>query len=204
MKQVVLCEGKHDVHLISSFFEKRNGTYKVDTVLGEEIESSMQGEESRQITNFRERRNPYDVLAKSDNGKQELEKVFSALVNQLLRIDPEITVLVDLDGGTLQNFVDGLDERVRGKHDTLELGAHEVAERNGDMVAAVCEVQTTRGKKTGEFQIVAFDQTLERVADVPRGDDVELERQHEKIERFLEDEAHIYDLLHSVLPDKET
>lgn len=197
MEQVVLCEGKHDVHLVSEFFEKRRGIYKVKTVLGEEIQSSMQGEESHQIKNFQEPRNPNHVLAKSDNGKQELEKVFSTLVNQLLRIDPEIIVLVDLDGGCLKNFVDGLDERICSRHDRLELGAHEVTERNDDMLAAICEVLTTNGKKKGEFQIVAFEQTLERVADVPRGDDVDIEVRRDQIEQFLE-EDHIYDLLDTV------
>ncbi|WP_132057927.1 hypothetical protein [Halorussus amylolyticus] len=201
MKHIILCEGKHDVHLVSSFFEERGGSFELKTVLGEEIQSSMRGEESRQISNFRERRNPYHVLVKSDNGKQELEKVFSVVVNQLLRIDPEITVLVDLDGGTLETFVDGLDERIRTRHDRLELDAPEVAERNHDMVAGVCEVLTTNGKKKGEFQIVAFEQTLERVADVSRDD--ETDEWKAGIEDFLGEADHIYDFLHSVLPDKE-
>lgn len=201
MKQVVLCEGKHDVHLVSSFFEERSGSFKIKKVLGEEIQSSMRGEESKQLSNFREKRNPYHVLAKSDNGKEELEKVFSVVVNQLLRIDPEITILVDLDGGRLQTFVDGLDERICGRHDRLELGTHEVTEQNDDMVAAVCKVLTTAGKKKGEFQIVAFEQTLERVADVSRDDDVDIEARREQIEQFLE-EDHIYDLLDAVFPDR--
>lgn len=200
MKQVVLCEGKHDVHLVSSFFEERDGSFKVKKFIGEEADSPIQGEESRQITNFREQRNPYHVLAKSDNGKQDLEKVFATLVNQLLRIDPEIIVLVDLDGGRLKNFLDSLDERVRSRHDRLELGDHEVTERNGDMLAAVCEVLTTNGKRKGEFQIVAFEQTLERVADVSR--DEEIERRTEQIEAFLEEANHIYDLLDAVFPDR--
>lgn len=199
MKQIVLCEGKHDVHLVSYFFEKQTGSYKVKEFLGEEIDSPIPGEESRQITNFQERRNPYHVLAKSDNGKQELEKVFSVLVNQLLRIGPEIIVLVDLDGGSLKTFVDGLNERIRGRHDRLELGTHEVTERNEDMVAGVCEVLTTNGKKKGEFQIVAFEQTLERVANVSRDDDPG--EWKAGIEVCLEEEDHIYDLLYSVLPD---
>lgn len=202
MKHVVLCEGKHDVHLISSFFGKRSGSFEVKEVLGEEIQSSMRGEESQQIANFREKRNPYHVLAKSDNGKQELEKVFSVVVNQLLRIDPEITILVDLDGGDLETFVDGLDERICTRHDRLELGPPEVTERNDDMVAGVCKVLTTSGKKKGEFQIVAFEQTLERVADVSHND--ESDEWEAEIEDFLEEADHIYDLLHSVLPDRET
>ncbi|WP_128476503.1 hypothetical protein [Halorussus pelagicus] len=198
MKQIVLCEGKHDVHLISSFFEQRDGNFEVKKVIGEELDSPIQGEESRQITNFQERRNPYHVLAKSDNGKQELEKVFAALVNQLLRIGPEVVVLVDLDGGSLQRFVDGLDERIRGSHDRIELGQHEVSRRNDDMVAAVCEVLKRDGSRKGAFKIVAFEQTLERVADVSR--DEEIDARRDQIEEFLE-EAHVYDLLDTVLPE---
>lgn len=200
MKQIVLCEGKHDVHLVSSFFEERDGNYRVKEFLGEEIESPVPSAESRQITNFQEKRNPNHVLAKSDNGKQELEKVFAKLVNQLLRIDPEITVLADLDGGNLENFVDGLNERVCGRHDRLELGTHEVTKRNDDMVTAVCEVLSTNGKRRGEFRIVAFEQTLERVADVSR--DEEFDTRTEQIEAFLKEADHIFDLLDAVFPSR--
>lgn len=200
MKQVVLCEGKHDVHFVSSFFEKRDGNFEVTEFIGEEVESALPGEESRQIKNFQEPRNPNHVLAKSDNGKQELEKVFATLVNQLLRIHPEIIILVDLDGGSLRNFVDGLDEKIRGRHDRLELGTHEVTKRNIDMLATSCEVVTTNGQTKGEFQIVAFEQTLERVADVSR--DEEIDTRRNQIEQFLTD-GHAYELLDAALPSRE-
>jgi hypothetical protein len=202
MKQVVLSEGKNDVHFISSFFKERGGNFQIKQFLGEHADGQIRHEETTEIKNFRERRNPYHVLAKSENGKSNLEQVFAALVNQLMRIDPEIVVLVDLDGGSLRGFVNDLDEQVRTQHSGrgTELGDPSITERTGDMVAAVCEVLKGNGSRKGEFRIVAFKQTLERVADVSK--DEELDARQDKIEAFLE-EGHVYDLLDAVLPDRE-
>ncbi|WP_135827674.1 hypothetical protein [Halorussus halobius] len=204
MKQIVLSEGKHDVHLVSYFFEKRHGSFEMTKFIGEDEESPIQQKESRMIKNFQERRNPYDVLAKSENGKPDLKQVFSSLLNQLMGIDPEIVFFVDLDGGDLDSFLGKLDEQIRGRHSArgIKLGNHSVTKQNTDMVAADCEVLTASGQVKGEFRIVAFQQTLERVAGVSRdaeGDDWKAE-----IEAFLDEEDHIFDLLHSALPDKGT
>jgi len=202
MKQVVLSEGKNDVCFLSSFFEKRDGSFRIREFIGEEEDGQIRSAESREIKNFRERRNPYHVLAKSENGKSNLKQVFAALVNQLVRIDPEIVVLVDLDGGSLDGFVTDLDEQVREQHTGrgTELGDPSIIERNGDMLAAVCEVLKGNGSRKGEFRIVAFKQTLERVADVSK--DEELDTRQDRIEAFLGD-GHVYDLLDAALPDRE-
>lgn len=202
MKQIVLSEGKNDVHLISSFFEKRSGTFRVKKFHGEDADGHIQTEETQAIKNFREPRNPYHVLAKSENGKPNVKQVFAALVGQLMRIDPEVVVLVDLDGGSLRGFVSDLNEQVQERHSGkgMELGDHSVTRRNSDMVAAECEVLTGDGKLKGEFRILAFKQTLERVADVSHSEQVEQKEQ--QIEQFL-NEDHVYDFLDAILPETE-
>ena len=190
------------MYFLSYFFEKRSGNFEIKRFIGENADGQIRHEETTEIKNFRERRNPYHVLAKSANGKSNLKQVFAALVNQLMRIDPEIVVLVDLDGGSLREFVNDLDEQVRTQHSGrgTELGAPSITERNGDMVAAICEVLKGNGTRNGEFRIVAFKQTLERVADVSK--DEELDTRQAQIEEFLE-ETHVYNLLDAVLPDRE-
>jgi hypothetical protein len=66
------------------------------------------------------------------------------------------------------------------------------------MVAAVCEVLKRDGSRKGEFRIVAFKQTLERVAGVSR--DPEIDARRDQIEEFLE-ESRVYDLLDTVLSE---
>lgn len=196
MKRIVLSEGKNDVHLVSSFFKECDKTLEVKRFHGENLGPSLRGEESQEITNFQERRNPYDVLVKSENGKPNLKKIFSVLANRLMEIKPDVFVLIDLDGGRLDELVHELDERVQARHNGIKLGTAEVRERNGDMLAATCEVLTTTEKVKGEFHLVAFEQTLERVAGTSREEDREV--QEEKIECLL-DEDHVFDLLDSVL-----
>lgn len=197
MKRIVLSEGRNDVHLVSCFFGECDRTLMVEPFYGEDIESAFRSVESRAIRRFQERRNPYHVLAKSENGKSNLKKVFAGLVNQLMDIDLEIFVLVDLDGGHLDTLVDDFDEQIQDRHDgRIGLGTPANRNHNGDMVGATCEVVTANGKTKGEFHLVAFEQTLEQVAGTSREED--RETQEEKIEALL-DEDHVFDLLDSML-----
>lgn len=203
MKRVVLSEGKNDVHLVSSFFEECGGTYEVEQFHGEEIQTELRSAESRAITNFVEPRNDSDVLVKSENNKNNLQRVFAALVNQLTNSSRHtaVCVVVDLDGGTLDGFLENLDERVRGRQagKGTTLGTHDLTARNRDMLAARCPVLTRQERVTGEFDVIAFKQTLERLTDIDRGND-DRDVKNEKVERLL-DEDHIFELLDSVLND---
>ena len=197
MKRIILSEGKNDVHLVSSFCGECDRTLEVKKFYGEDIESSFRSKESRAIRRFQERRNPYHILAKSENGKSNLKKAFAGLVNQLMDIDPAVFVLADLDGGRLDRLVADFDEQIQDRHNgRIELGPPSNRNRNGDMVGATCEVVTAGGKTKGEFHFVAFKQTLERAAGTSHEED--RETQERKIEALL-NEDHVFDLLDSML-----
>ena len=196
-KRIVLSEGKNDVHLVSSFYKECDRALEVKKFIGEELGPSLRSEESQAIRSFQEPRSPYHVLAKSENGKPNLKKVFAGLVNQLIDAEPEVFVLVDLDGGRLDGFVADLDEQIQSRHNgRIELETPDVTERNGDMVGATCEVVTATGKTKGEFHLIAFEQTLEQVASTSREEDRKV--QEEKIEYLLK-EDYVFDLLDAVL-----
>lgn len=133
--------------------------------------------------------------------KNNLQQLIAALVNQLLsrRVYAPVCILVDLDGGQLNGYLEDLDERVRDRQQGrgIELGDHEVVERNSDMVAADCEVLTSEGRVKGEFHVVAFRQTLERLTNIDREND-ERDVKNEKMEQLLEND-YVFDLLDSVL-----
>lgn len=200
-EQIVLCEGKNDVHLVYSFFEECDGTYDVDRFHGEDIKTELQYAESDKIKNFRGSQNDYHVLAKSENNKSNLQSLIAALVNLLLdgHVYTPVCVLVDLDGGDLDDFFDDLGEVIEDRQGGrgIELGAHEVVNRNKHMIAADCEVLTREGRVKGEFHVAAFRQTLERLTDIDRKND-ERDVKNEKIERLLEN-AHVFGMLDSVL-----
>lgn len=202
---IVLSEGKNDVHLVYSFFEEYDESYAVERFHGEEIQTELRAEESRKISLFREPRNQYHVLAKSENNKDNLQDVFVRLVNQLLggRVFTPICMLVDLDGGNLKTFLDDIDERIRECHSGrgIELGNHSIVKRNRHLIACVCEVLTRQERVKGEFHVVAFRQTLERLTDIDREND-EREVKNEKVECLL-DEDHVFDFLNSVLTQWE-
>lgn len=200
-ERIVLCEGKNDVHLVYSFFEKCDGSYDVDRFHGEDIRTELQYAESDKIKNFRGPQNDYHVLAKSENNKSNLQSLIAALVNLLLDSHDytPVCVLVDLDGGDLDGFFDNLGEMIADRQGGrgIELGEHEVVEWNRHMIAADCKVLTREGRVKGKFHVAAFRQTLERLTDIDRDDD-EREVKNEKIERLLEND-HVFDMLDSVL-----
>ena len=184
--------------LVSSFFDMA-GDFRVKEFYGEHLGPSLRTEESQEIQNFRERRNPYHVLVKSENGKPNLKKVFAALVDQLLRIEPQIVFLVDLDGGNLRSLVSDLNEQIQQRHSgrELKIGEYAIEKQDRDMVSATCEVLTRTGNLKGTFDIVAFKQTFERVAEISRDDEPDVRKR--QIKEFLEDEDHVRDRLDSVL-----
>ena len=58
---------------------------RTDTFYGEDVsDEPLKNRESTAIRNFLERRTPYDVLAKSENGKSRLKRVFARLVKFLV------------------------------------------------------------------------------------------------------------------------
>jgi hypothetical protein len=162
---------------------------RVDTFYGEDVTyQRLKQQESTKIQNFLERRNPYDVLAKSENGKPDLKTIFTKLVRFLVKQDVMLTLLIDLDGGALEGLVTDLDSRVESNYEGNEFRIRlaERVDRSQEQIAAVGELYSERdGAALGEFQILAFHQNLEESAGIERSGDSDEET---KLRQFVADE----------------
>lgn len=190
MKRVVLCEGRRDVRLVETFYDELADDVSLDTFYGEDVAyERLRAQESDAIRNFRERRNPYDVLAKSENGKPDLKRVFTKLIRVLARWDIAVTLLVDLDGGSLDDLLADLDTRVRDNYSGQEFGV-EFSERvnaSSEQTAAVAEFRSRRdGQSIDTFDVVAFHHDLETSADIDGSEQGTEER--EKLVDLVTDE----------------
>ena len=189
MKKLVLSEGKRDVRLVEVFYEELDDDVSVDTFYGEDVDyQRLKPRESNEIRKFLGRRNPDDVLAKSENGKENLKRVFTKLVSFLAAQDVTVTLLIDLDGNGLDALLDDLDTRVADNYQGNEFAIQEVERlaRSRQLIATQTELYSERDGRRGTFELVAFREDLETAADVRDSDDDDTEG--EKLREFVADE----------------
>lgn len=170
MKQVVMSEGKHDIVFVQQYAQQYCRNDRVTTFVGEEVEHSrLKNAESSCIRNFLERRNPYDILVKSENGKPALKRVFIKLVNFLVDVDAEVCLLVDLDSRPLEDLVADLDTAVQTNYDGREYAIEhsETIARSDHQIAATGELWSA-DRCHGAFEILAFTSDLEDVAGIDK------------------------------------
>lgn len=175
MKRLVLSEGRRDVRLVELFYETATTETSVDTFYGEDVSyERLKSHESEKIRNFLERRNPYDVLVKSENGKPDLKRVFSKLASFLVTADVTLVLLIDLDGGSLEELIDDLDTRVEDTYQGRRLGIRDVEqiERNRVLLANRVELYSkSDGHRQGCFDLVAFHEDLETAIGLDSADE---------------------------------
>jgi hypothetical protein len=88
------------------------GDFDVNTFIGEDVSySRLSKKESDVIRDFSGPWNPFDVLAKSENGIEDLKMAFGKLAKFLLDQDVQLYLLVDLDGGDHDELLGDLTER---------------------------------------------------------------------------------------------
>jgi len=175
MKRLVLSEGRRDVRLIELFCETAATDTQVETFYGEDVSyNRLKNHESNAIRNFLERRNPYDVLAKSENGKSDLKRIFSKLARFLTKTDATVILLIDLDGGSLDRLIDELDTRIEDTYQGRRLGVREVeqVDQSQALLAHRAELYSKPDDEClGDFDVIAFHHDLETAIDLDEADD---------------------------------
>ncbi|MEZ3144491.1 hypothetical protein [Halobaculum sp. MBLA0143] len=196
--RVVLCEGKRDVRLVEQFYELEYAGVEVDRFLAEDVDHQrVRNFERRKLQNFTERRNPYDVLVKSENGVENLEFQFAGLCNVLLKQpDYEVCLLTDLDKKNYDHLTHGsdirkyrellkqLDERIQSVHEgrAYEIEWSDPHAKTSVQVAGEATLHSKQGP-VGSFDVLAFRSDLEEASDIRDGDRDETEG--DKLRSFL-------------------
>lgn len=202
MKLVVLTEGKRDVKLVEQFYELSGRDIRIDKFIGEDVEySRLKNQESQSIRNFLENRNPYDVLAKSENGKTDLKRVFIKLINFLISTEADVCLLIDLDtsnhrgADSHRELVDELDERVSSNYEgqDLSISWQGFVRRNNALSASENQFYVNDHCR-GDFNILAFHSSLENEVDIT-GEESEGEEQ-QKLREFVQDDLRSEPLRH--------
>lgn len=170
MKRLVLSEGRRDIRLVGLFYEEISPDTCIDTFYGEDVSyDRLKSHESKAIRNFLERRNPYHVLVKSENGKPNLKRVFIKLIRFLVTSDVRVVLLIDLDGDEFDALIDDLDTRVEDTYQGSQLGVKEVEkiDHSHEMLASRLELYSkSNGDRHGCFKLLAFYNDLETASGI--------------------------------------
>jgi hypothetical protein len=189
MKRLILCEGKHDVLLVKSFFEHEYPDTPIETFRAKEQEfstvGSLIGMESDKIRWFDGSYHDFDVLLKSENGIENLRQVVPKIVRQLEGLHVEKRLVVDLDGGTLDEFLRDINERIRGTHNGYSFVQTERIYKNSHLIAVKTELRK-RGSPVDNYNLVAFHDNFEDSAGIDKKSDDDDTKQA-KTRQFLAD-----------------
>lgn len=186
MKRIFLSEGKNDAEFLSLFIDEHYPSLQKDRLdMSNEDGGSIVGRESEKIRRFKEPRNSYDVLIKSENGDENLLSVLGSKLPELLRDDLELYVLIDLDGDSISSritqFESQLQPHTPGRRFTIS--CEEELVRTHYLETYVINVQNG-GRYIGKFKLLAFCEDLEDAANITE-DETDRDVIESKIENIL-------------------
>lgn len=178
MRHIVFTEGRNDVHFVKSVLRSADETVDVDTFViedyvAEEGPGPTVPPESAEIRRFRAREERGDVLVKSENGYENLLKVFSTLLVDLCDYRLRFSLVVDCDGCDVEDVLDQLNGHVGSRYGGgVTVRRDGMTELNSDVTLVTCSVEGSSGLDD-EFALVAFADSLEVAADVVKKNDRE-------------------------------
>lgn len=190
MSKIIFCEGKHDIFFIKEIIQARDLELTIDAYVGEEVHpNQLKNNESEAISNFIDSfdYHPHDILVKSEGGKRNLKRVFSALVNKLSSLNVDYHVLIDLDLGGSDQLVRDLDEMVRVRYrGKLSIQHSEVTLETADLLVMECDLLID-GSVVDRFPISAFKDSLNNIAGI--GDDDVGNKKRTKLRALVRDSS---------------
>lgn len=178
MSHIVFSEGKNDVHFVKTLLRSVDRTVDVDEFLAEKYVTEegpgpLVPPESAEIRRFRTRADRGDVLVKSENGDENLLKVFATLLVDLCPFDLRFTLVVDCDGNGLRQILDRLNGHIGSRYGgSVTVRRESTTDLGPDATLARCSVEGSSGLDD-EFTLVAFAESLEVAAGVVRANDRE-------------------------------
>lgn len=186
MKRIVFAEGKYDVLLLRKVLETCSGSVEVTNFIGEDVVSSIGGEESRAVRSFIERRNPYHLLLKSEGGKSDLKRLFAQLMPELYNEEVAYNLLIDLDGGSFQGIQSEINERCESYTVDIAVEVNECTTSNAHLLGYNCSVNLN-GETRDSFNAVGFTHSMETSAGIEKDQDNDEKR--EKIHRLSRNDS---------------
>jgi len=188
MKRLILSEGKHDTTFLEKLVRRYCSEYSIHTYdIESKSEDDRHPEQTREIRNFKEKYNPYDVFLKSEGGKENLLKVAPKIIKRQSNKDINFDFLIDLDEGSAQDIENKINKSLIERSAGKEIEIQPVDNPNKRTFVITQEFEVWVEKQyISSFNIIFIDPELEQIMGIKDSDsDRVIER---KIESGIEDE----------------
>lgn len=185
MDGIVFAEGLNDLTFIHESFTREGFDFYVDEFNVENIhDSDPLQRESVVIRRFPTAVTGDSLLLKSEQGINQLVDVVSALMGNIAEKDAFFTIVMDLDGGSLEDLICEIERKTRDNWgDEMQINLVDGLHSNSDFLRGRYEIRTG-SEYLDTFGVIGFLDDLERVAGI---DDTDSRTEKdEKIRRYLD------------------
>ena len=188
MKRLIMCEGKHDSLFIGKICSNLNMPEpKIFDQLNAK-ETSSQDAETVEFRRFFQRSSPYNLLVKSECGKDNAIKIYSRSMDFFIRTKElkKAILMLDLDGSALDTKLKKISNTIKGKNvaEPIHIKSNTIKDTNLFYFLENTIQIMEDNHELGKFYLVFFKRSLEKeLEEIENREDVTIEN---KILQFVE------------------
>jgi hypothetical protein len=184
MKKLIISEGKEDTAFLKEIIEDYYNGWNINIF---DIESkpkeSRVNIESKEIRNFQQRWNPYEILLKSEGGKPNLMQVAPIIIKRYSTEDIDFDFLIDLDRDSVDDIISSINEPLRLNSAGRDVEARCIGEPTVNDWLRVQGVEVmSEDESVTQFDMICIDKELDDI--------VQIEEDSNDIDIEFNDEVH--------------
>jgi len=171
MKRIILSEGKNDTIFLKELLTKKLTIFKENEILffdqnAEETYKNTKFLEDKYFDKLDSEWMPFKLLVKSEGGKTKIIGTTISKMVYLCKKGYDPIILIDLDGGKIECFIDKFKEKLidRFKNNNLTITSNELHKIDDALMHSMRLSQDN--KLIGTIYITGFYQTLERTTGI--------------------------------------
>lgn len=169
MKRVIFSEGKNDTIFLQELLITKLALLEENKILffnqdSEEIKANLKFIETRYFDKLDSEWLPYELLAKSEGGNKKVIDITVSQLPYLCKKGYNPIMLIDLDQGKIDTFINRLKEKLISRHRDLTIDSCELDKIEDVLIHSVKLVRN--GKLIGVIYVIAFYNSLEDVTGI--------------------------------------
>jgi len=198
MKKLIICEGKHDNIFMDKLSIRLNVKDKTKIFRQEECSRLRQKNHAETIclNSFFQDSSPYEILVKSESGKDAVYKVFSKIMESLFEKTRDATLqkiilMIDLDGKPLDVSLFKIKDFISNRKGRKMYINPEIIKNDKSIISLKASILREKFNNTSEtiggFLLITWKENLDNAAGIKKGSD-NLYEKDIKIMKMLENE----------------
>ncbi len=174
MKKIIFCEGKNDSMFLTKLLDKitKNKEISVFDQNTRDKLKNLKNAETTKINKFIEKTSPYDILVKSEAGKDKAVLLFSRTMNFCFRNSIKPLLMLDLDESDPNSKIKKIITKISAnKTPPIDITEQQKFEKNSVLLYNITvKIKENKRKENktniGDFYLVFFKPSLEKVSNI--------------------------------------